>query len=139
MNNNIGYKDVQLHSFCQKFAYFYESEYGLEARKKITDLGITKITINENHVEICLERPGLLIGKQCQNINKLSDFFSGWTIKITESENPTNNILNRLNDRCLICGKEIKEEYKCEDLNSDANFCSDKCRDEYIKEQSNWE
>jgi hypothetical protein len=127
-----------LKTFYRLFAYFYESKYGLEARKKIVDLGIKNIVVSQGQVEIYLEHPGRIIGPKGTNITELMNFFAGQSIRIIEVENPTNNILNCLNDRCLICGKEIKEEFKCLDLNSDANFCSDKCRDEYIYEESLW-
>lgn len=120
--------------FYKRFAYFYESKYGLVARQKIIDLGIKSIVICENCIEIHLEHPGRLIGAYGQNIENLSNFFEKH-IKIVEVENPTNNILNCLNDICIECGELIKEKFKSP-LFPDEIFCSKECVDNYVYE--NW-
>lgn len=119
-----------LKTFYRRFAYFYESKYGLEARKKIVDLGIKNIVVSQGQAEIYLEHPGRIIGPKSTNITELMNFFEGQSIRIIEVENPTNNILNCLNDRCVQCGEIIKEKIE-PPSNIDETFCSIKCVKDY--------
>lgn len=115
-----------MNDFYKKFAYFYESEYGLSAREKITNLGIRDIFFYGNSVEIHLERPGLIIGPKCENINKLQEFVTPYKIHIVEvSNSPVYSILNCLNDRCLNCGELL--------MSPTVKFCCYTCRDENTK------
>lgn len=119
-----------LKTFYKRFAYFYESKYGLGARQKIIDLGIKNIIASQGEVEIYLEHPGRIIGPKGSNIIELMDFFTGQSIRIIEVENPTNNILNCLNDRCVQCGEIIKEKIE-PPSNIDETFCSAECVKDY--------
>lgn len=121
--NNLTLKD-----FCKKFADFYESEHGFGAQEKIIDLGLDRVVIDDDIIEIYLQRPGLLIGKKCSNIEKIRLLFPDHYIKIIETDNVTYKIINHLNNRCAHCGSVITQDKKIESYSKeDYKFCSYEC------------
>lgn len=70
--------DINQH-ICAAIGYFYyEKNFKNNSMttEQIENLGIYKVNYNKktHKVEITLERPGLLIGKKGENINKLVKF-----------------------------------------------------------------
>lgn len=121
--------NLTINDFFKIFALFYEAEYGIMAREEIIKLGIEKVIINNDLIEIHLERPGLLIGKKCSNINKLNSIFEGYNINIKEIDTFQSKILAYLNDKCSSCGKILTKDTILK--NKQDNFCSYLCASDY--------
>lgn len=123
---------LKLEDFCKKFADFYESEYGIVAQEKIIDLGLSRIIIDGDIIDIYLQRPGLLIGRKNSNIEKIKLLFPYHHIRIFETDNITYKIINYLNNRCAYCGSVITEDKKIESCSGeDRKFCSYECLDNW--------
>jgi ribosomal protein S3 len=79
--------------------YFYleENEYDYkETSKNLKELSIHNITYENSRVNIYLERPGLMIGKKGENLEKLTGYISNYIkekISITVMEMNINDHL----------------------------------------------